>query len=95
MVAFVGLGPSLLAQLSFMRGVELIGPNRAGLFVNLVPIFGAILAVLLIGEPFGPTQGAALALVLGGIACAERLKPAATVDEAPETAYSQTRTRRM
>jgi drug/metabolite transporter (DMT)-like permease len=95
MVAFVGLGPSLLAQLFFMRGVELIGPNRAGLFVNLVPIFGACLAVLLVGEPFGVTEGAALALVLGGIACAERLKPALAVEATPEAAYSQTRTRRM
>lgn len=95
MVAFVGLGPSLLAQLFFMRGVEMIGPNRAGLFVNLVPIFGAILAVLLVGEPFGATEAAALALVLGGIACAERLKPALAVEAIPEEAYSQTRTRRM
>ena len=94
MVAFVGLGPSLLAQLFFMRGVELIGPNRAGLFVNLVPIFGAILAVLLVGEPFGAVQAVALALVLGGIACAERLKPAPAA-ATPEAAYSQTRTRRM
>lgn len=90
MVAFVGLGPSLLSQLCFMRGVELIGPNRAGLFVNLVPIFGAGLAVLVIGEPFGPVQAAALALVLGGIACAERFKP----QPGSEPAYSQTRTRR-
>ncbi len=76
-----------------MRGVELIGPNRAGLFVNLVPIFGAGLAVLLIGEPFGPVQAAALALVLGGIACAERFKPP---PQAPAGAsdHSQTRTRR-
>ncbi|MCJ2120762.1 DMT family transporter [Methylobacterium sp. J-001] len=95
MVAFVGLGPSLLAQLFFMRGVELIGPNRAGLFVNLVPIFGAILAVLLVGEPFGAIQAVALALVLGGIACAERLKPAPAAEATPEAAYSQTRTRRM
>ncbi len=95
MVAFVGLGPSLLAQLFFMRGVEIIGPNRAGLFVNLVPIFGAILAVLLVGEPFGATEGVALALVLAGIACAERLKPAPVAAATPEAAYSQTRTRRM
>ena len=95
MVAFVGLGPSLLAQLFFMRGVELIGPNRAGLLVNLVPIFGAVLAVLLVGEPFGATEGIALALVLGGIACAERLKPGRAVEPAPEATYSQTRTRRM
>lgn len=71
-VAFVALGPTLAAQLAFMRGVELIGPNRAGLFVNLVPVFGALLAVLLVGEPFGRNDALALALVLAGIAIAER-----------------------
>ena len=77
-VAFVALGPTLIAQLWYMRGVELIGPNRAGLFVNLVPIFGAILAVVLVGEPFGVTEALALFLVIGGIAIAEsfRKRPA-------------------
>ena len=82
-VMFVALGPSLAAQLFFMRGVELIGPNRAGLFVNLVPIFGAGLAVLVVGEPFGTNEALALALVLGGIFCAERLgrsRPPAIVE---------------
>jgi len=74
-VAFVALGPSLAAQFSFMRGVELIGPNRAGLFVNLVPIFGAGLAVGVAGEPFGASETGALALVLGGIVLAERFRP--------------------
>jgi hypothetical protein len=32
---YVTLFPSLLSQIFFMRGVELIGPGRAGLFVNL------------------------------------------------------------
>ncbi|WP_336486346.1 DMT family transporter [Methylobacterium nigriterrae] len=71
-VVFVGLGPSLISQLFFMRGVEMIGPNRAGVFVNLVPVFGAFLAVALVGEPFRPDNAAALALVLGGIFIAER-----------------------
>lgn len=75
-VIFVALGPSLAAQLWFMRGVELIGPNRAGLFVNLVPVFGAFLAVFVAGESFGWTEALALTLVLGGIVCAERLRPA-------------------
>ncbi|MFE1599776.1 DMT family transporter [Methylobacterium sp. ID0610] len=72
-VAYVGLGPSLVSQLCFLRGVELIGPNRAGLFVNLLPVFGAFLAVALVGEPFRPDNAAALALVLSGIFIAERL----------------------
>jgi drug/metabolite transporter (DMT)-like permease len=69
---YVGLFPSLLAQIFFMRGVELIGPGRAGLFVNLVPVFGALLAVALLGEPFAIYHAAGLVLVLGGIALAER-----------------------
>jgi drug/metabolite transporter (DMT)-like permease len=51
-LAFVALGPAFVAQLTFMRGVELIGPGRAGVFVNLVPVFGAIMAVAILGEPF-------------------------------------------
>jgi drug/metabolite transporter (DMT)-like permease len=69
---YVGLMPSLLSQIFFMRGVELIGPARAGLFVNLVPVFGALLAVLLLGEPFAWYHAAGLVLVLSGIALAER-----------------------
>ncbi|GGC91733.1 DMT family transporter [Chelatococcus reniformis] len=73
LVAYIGLFPSLLSQLFFMRGVELIGANRAGLFINLVPIFGALLGVLLLGERFGLVEALALVLVLGGIYVAERL----------------------
>jgi drug/metabolite transporter (DMT)-like permease len=71
-VLYVGLMPSLLAQIFFIRGVELIGPGRAGLFVNLVPVFGSILAVIVLGEPFAVYHAAGLALVLGGIWLAER-----------------------
>jgi drug/metabolite transporter (DMT)-like permease len=69
---YIGLLPSLLAQVFFIRGVELMGPARAGVFVNLVPVFGALLAVLLLGEPFATYHAVGLALVLGGIWLAER-----------------------
>jgi drug/metabolite transporter (DMT)-like permease len=42
------------------------------LFANLVPVIGAVLAVLILGEPFGWSHAVAMALVLGGIAIAER-----------------------
>lgn len=71
-VLYISLFPSCLSQIFFMRGVELIGPARAGVFVNLVPIFAPILAVLVLGEPFRWHHGAALALVLGGIYLSER-----------------------
>lgn len=75
-VTLVTLFPSLVAQVFFIQGVALIGPGRAGIFVNLVPVFASILAVLLLGEPFYPYQAAALALVLGGIWLSERGKAA-------------------
>lgn len=72
LIAYVTVFPSLVSQLFFMRGVELIGPARAGIFVNLVPVFAAILAVVILGEAFQPYHGVAMALVLGGIWLAER-----------------------
>mgnify|MGYP001766645183 CR=1 FL=1 len=69
---FVALGPSLTSQVFFMRGVELIGPGRAGLFSNLVPIFGALFAVLLLGEEFHLYHAIAMALGLGGVWLSER-----------------------
>jgi drug/metabolite transporter (DMT)-like permease len=76
-IILVGLaiGPSLVSQIFYMRGVELIGPGRAGLFVNLVPVFAAILAVLILGETFAIYHAVALALVLAGIALAEIGRP--------------------
>ncbi|MGL4242507.1 MAG: DMT family transporter [Beijerinckiaceae bacterium] len=78
LIAYIGLGPSLAAQLMFMRGVQLIGAARAGIFINLVPVVGPMLAILILGERFGWHHVAALALVLGGIYVAERgRRPAA------------------
>jgi drug/metabolite transporter (DMT)-like permease len=71
LLIFIALFPSFLAQLGFMRGVQLIGPGRAGLFANLTPVFGAFLAVLILGEPFGSFHLVALILVVGGILIAE------------------------
>ncbi len=68
---FVAIFPSFLAQLFFMRGVELIGPARASLFSNLVPAFGSILAVLVLDETFETFHAVALLLVIGGILISE------------------------
>jgi drug/metabolite transporter (DMT)-like permease len=75
-VALVTLFPSFLAQIFFIQGVALIGPGRAGIFVNLVPVFASILALLVLHEPFESFHAVALGLVLGGIWLSERGKPA-------------------
>ena len=51
LVVFVlALLVSVLGMLMWTRGNQLIGPNRAAIYVNLLPLFGALLAVLLLGE---------------------------------------------
>lgn len=69
---FVAVFPGILAQQFFMRGVDLIGPQRAGIFTNLVPVFASALAVLVLGQIFALYHAAALVLVLGGIWLAQR-----------------------
>lgn len=69
---YVALFPSCLAQLFFLRGVDLIGPGRAGVYVNLVPVFAALLGIAVLGERFAPFHAIALTLVLGGIWLAQR-----------------------
>ncbi len=71
-LAYVVVGPSIVAQIFYIRGVELIGANRAGLFINLVPVFGTLLSILLLGERFQAYHAVALALTFGGIWLAER-----------------------
>ncbi|UHS62106.1 DMT family transporter [Agrobacterium vaccinii] len=72
---YTALFASLIAQICFILGVERIGPNRAGLFINLIPVFGTLLSVMILGEVLHPYQIIALSLTLGGIAVAERKKP--------------------
>lgn len=73
-VGLVVIFPSFVSQLSFILGVDKIGPARAGIFVNLVPIFAAGMAVVFVDEEFQFFHGAALALVLFGIFLSERFK---------------------
>jgi drug/metabolite transporter (DMT)-like permease len=73
----VTLLPSLVAQIFFIQGVALIGPGRAGVFVNLVPVFASVMAILFLGETFEVHHGLSLVLVLGGIGLSEigRIRP--------------------
>ena len=68
---YIAFGVSVMSQVFYIRDNELIGANRAGLFINLVPIFGTLLSVLIVGETFQLYQALALVLVLGGIGLAE------------------------
>ena len=63
--------PSIISQMFYVRGVELIGANRASLFINLIPLFGAAGSVLVLHEALEPFHLIAGALVVAGIVLAE------------------------
>ncbi len=74
-LGYVAVFASVLAYMAFNRTVELLGANVAGLCVHLIPVFGIVLAVLLLGESVHPYHGAGIALIAFGLWLATR-KPA-------------------
>ncbi|MDM5147339.1 DMT family transporter [Candidatus Persebacteraceae bacterium Df01] len=72
LIVLIALFPSFLSHVFYIRGIEILGPGRAGVFINLVPVFAVLLAVLLLDEPIFWFQGIALLLVLLGIWLAEK-----------------------
>ncbi|MET0537948.1 MAG: DMT family transporter [Xanthobacteraceae bacterium] len=71
--AFIAILPSFVAQVFYIRGIDVLGPARGGIYLNLVPVLAALFAVALLHEPFESFHALALALVIAGIWLAERL----------------------
>lgn len=67
-LAFVALGPSIVAYRCWGLGVSRGGPALAAFFGNLTPVFAALLSAALLGEPPHAYHALAFALILAGIA---------------------------
>lgn len=70
-IGYAVIFPSLLAQVFYVRAVEEIGGNRASIFINLLPVWGALLSVVILGEAFQTYHAIALAMVVAGVLMAE------------------------
>jgi drug/metabolite transporter (DMT)-like permease len=51
-LTYVVLFPGILAFLFWIKGISIIGANRAGVFLHLMPIFGALMAIVIFDEKF-------------------------------------------
>jgi drug/metabolite transporter (DMT)-like permease len=71
-LVYVVIFPSTLAYLFFNRGIAMIGPNRAAPFFHLVPVFGSVMAILLLGEEPRLFHLAGYLMVLAGVVIASR-----------------------
>jgi drug/metabolite transporter (DMT)-like permease len=66
-IIYLALFPSILAFSFWNQAVAQVGANKAGLFLHLMPVFGAILSVLFLGESFHLFHLAGISLIFSGI----------------------------
>ena len=71
-LAYVAIGPAVIAYRCWGLGVRRVGPTTAGFFNNLTPLFAALLALVMIGEMPQLYHALAFALILGGIVLSSR-----------------------
>ncbi|SFQ12395.1 DMT family transporter [Variovorax sp. 770b2] len=71
-MAFIGIGPAVVAYRCWGTGVQRAGPQAASIFMNLTPLFAAVLSAAFLREAPHWYHGAAFLLIVGGIVVASR-----------------------
>ena len=72
MLVFIAVGPALLAYRAWGAGVARTGPSIAGFFINLIPLFTAVLSSLFLGEVPHLYHALAFVLIAGGSVVSSR-----------------------
>ena len=71
-LAYVAVGPAVLAYRAWGAGLQRVGPNVAGFFINLTPLFATLLSAAFLGEWPHWYHGLAFVLIVGGIVVSSR-----------------------
>ena len=71
-VLYLGVFPSVLCYQMWGKGVVALGAARSGVYLHLIPLFGAALATLFLGERLQVYHVAGFALILTGITLTSR-----------------------
>ena len=66
-LTYVVLFPGILAFLFWIKGIAIIGANRAGVFLHLMPIFGALMAMVIFKEKFMFYHSLGAIFIIAGI----------------------------
>jgi drug/metabolite transporter (DMT)-like permease len=76
LVLYASLFASMAAPVLWMRAVARIGPSRASMFFNLIPVFTALIAAAIIGESLEAYHAIGGLMTIGGVLLAELWKTA-------------------
>jgi drug/metabolite transporter (DMT)-like permease len=71
-VLYMSVFPSVIGYLVQQMAIKEIGPSKASIFVNLVPVFSIILAVVILGETLEPVKLLTAALIIAGVYICQR-----------------------
>jgi drug/metabolite transporter (DMT)-like permease len=71
-LAFIAIGPAVMAYRAWGAGVARAGPTVAGFFINLTPLFTALLSAAFLGEAPQLFHALAFVLIVSGIVLSSR-----------------------
>jgi len=71
-LAFIVIFPSVFAFYAWQKAIELIGPNRSSIFLHLMPLFGAIMAIVIFKEKFEMYHFIGAGFIVSGIYLSNR-----------------------
>ena len=66
-IVYAGIFPSVVAYIFWNNAVARVGPNTAGMFMHLLPVFASVLAIAFLGEQLHLFHVAGMAMIFGGI----------------------------
>lgn len=73
LILYAGIPASIITTYLWMRAIRQIGASRASIFINLMPLFSALIAMLALGERLAVFHVIGGALVLAGVLMAQTL----------------------
>ena len=66
-LAYVVIFPAIAAYYCWQKAIELIGPNRSSMFIQLMPLFSALMAIIIFNEKFALYHFAGAVFIVSGI----------------------------
>ena len=69
---YVVIFPAIAAYYFWQKGIEIIGPNRATMFIQLMPLFSAIMAIIIFKEKLELYHFAGAVFIVSGIYLSNR-----------------------